>query len=403
MSRFLLSPCNNTLSHVAKCLVLRKELEARGHEVRLTVSAARADFLERVGEQAYFILPDIQEADGGSLPGFSWFRPERVEAVVRAEVNLLRSWQPDAVLGVFRFTGPLSAKLAGIPYDSLICGAMTPAFTDVLGFTADETGAAEQAKALRFFRRTCAERLRPALKTLGLPAVDDIFQLQVGRRTFLWDFPEFQPLPATPDYHHVGPIHWSGWPQPQVGLEKLDHLQGPIAYVAFGTGSVPPALLRHLIEALWRQGYVVALALGGQSAQHLPVDPARLAIFDFLPVELILERTTLMVCHGGQGVIFEALERRVTVFVLSLQPEQAQNGVCVERMGCGRRLLRGVVFTGAAADIETAFLARSVDSLGEDLSALLTDAKTPERLDLASRQIGAYRGAETLATWLENS
>jgi len=403
MSRFLLEPCNNTLSHVAKCLTLRELLEQRGHEVFLAVSAARAKFLDRLGENRYFVLPDIQEADAGSLPGFAWFRPERVEACVRAELDLLTKLRPDAVLGVFRFTGPLSAALAGIPYDSLICGSMTPAFKDILGFAADEPGAAAQAEAMQFFRRACAQRLRPALDTLGLPPVDDIFQLQVGRRTFLWDFPEFQPLPAPPGYHHVGPVLWSGWPQPEIGLDALDRLQDPIAYVAFGTGGMPPVLLRHLVEALWRMGYSVALALGGQAAAtDLPVDPSRLAVFEFLSVDLILEHVGLVVCHGGQGLIFEALCQRIPVFVLPLQPEQAQNGVCVERMGCGRRLLRGVVFAGPATNIEAAFLARSVDELADEMSAFLADEQTPTHLALAARQVSSYAGVNTLATLMEN-
>jgi len=401
MSRLLLAPCNNTLSHLAKCLALRAVLQRRGHEVLLAVAAARAAFLERLGEKDYFVLPDIQEADGGALPGFCWFRPERVEAVVRAEVKLLQELRPDAMLGVFRFTGPLSAALAEIPYDSLICGAMTPAFTGVLGFAADEPGAVAQAESLRFFRQACARRLQPALQALGLPAVDDIFQLQVGRRTFLWDTPEFQPLPPTPGYCHVGPILWSGWPQPQIGLDALDRLRGPIAFVAFGTGSAPPALLRHLIGALWQLGYSVALALGGQSAAaELPTDPTRLAVFEFLPTASILERAALIVCHGGQLLIFEALRQRLPVFVLPLQPEQAQNGRCIEAMGCGLRLQKGIVFTGASADSEAAFIARPLAAIAGEMADFLADASTPARLTLAARQLSRYRGAESVADFL---
>lgn len=404
MSRFLLEPCNNTLSHVAKCLALREVLEARGHEVFLAVSAARAAFLDRLGHDRYFVLPDIQEADDGPTPVFSWFRPKRVEACVRAEVDLLRRLRPDAVLGVFRFTGPLSAALAEIPYDSLICGSMTPACTDVLGFAADEAGAGEQGAALKVYRRACADRMRPAFAALGLDPVDDAWQLLLGRRTFLWDFPEFQPLPKTPGYHHVGPVHWSGWPRSQTGSDALDSLQGPIAYVAFGTGCVPPRLLRHLVEVLWRMGYSVALALGGQSTiAELPVSPTRLAVFEFLPVEQVLARASLVVCHGGQGLIFDAMRQRVPVFILPLQLEQAQNGICVERMGCGRRLLRGEVFTGQLDFSETAFLNRPVEVLAEEMSAFLADQQLPARLAQASEQVSRYQGVNDLALRLEES
>jgi UDP:flavonoid glycosyltransferase YjiC (YdhE family) len=404
MSRFLLEPCNNTLSHVAKCLALREVLERRGHEVFLAVSQARATFLDRIGQAGYFVLPDIQEADAGPAPAFSWFRPERVEACVRAEVDLLRQLRPDAVLGVFRFTGPLSARLAGVPYDSLICGAMTPACDEVLGFTPDDAGIEAQAAALRFFRQTCARRLRPALNSLGLDPVDDAWQLLEGRRSLLWDFPEFQPLPATPGYHHIGPVLWSGWPRPGSCADALDRLAGPIAYVAFGTGQVPQGVLQHLIAVLHHIGYAVALALGGQSS--LPVlapDPSRLAVFEFLPVDQALARASLVVCHGGQLLVFEAMRQQIPVFVLPMQPEQAQNGVCVERMGCGRRLLRGVVLTGAAADAEIAFLARPVAQVAKEISTLLDDPHTPARLARAAAQVGGYGGVDDLATQLETA
>jgi len=404
MSRYLLTPCNNTLSHIAKSLALRHQLEARGHEVLLAVSARRTAFLDRIGEGRYVVLPDIQESDAAPLPGFSWFRPERFEACVRAEVDLLRTLRPDAVLGIFRFTGPVSAALTGVPYDSLICGAMTPACTEVLGFAENEPGRQAQAEALDFFRRTSAQRLRPALARLGFPAIKDIWQLLEGNRTFLWDTPEFQPLPARPTYHHVGPVLWQLWPHHDIDLKKLDDLRGPIAYVAFGTGSVPAGWLAHLVEALWETGCSVALGLGGQpTPDDLPADPARLAVFDFLPAELALPRADLVVCHGGQGLIFEALRQRTPVFVLPMQPEQAQNGVCLERIGCGHRLLRGVVFRGDATDLEAAFLARPAQTLADEVAAFLANDRRVESLAAAAGQLNRYRGAEQLAAALEKS
>lgn len=402
MSRFLLLPCNNTLSHVAKALALRQVLEERGHEVFLAVSASRAQFLDRLGQDRYFVLPDIQEADAAPLPGFAWFRPERIQACVSAEVALMKQLQPDAVLGVFRFTGPLSAALANVPYDSLICGSMTPAFRGVLGFDANEFGAEDQAEAMRSFRRACAHRMRPAIAALRLPPVDDAWELLVGRRTFLWDYPEFQPLPITPGYCHVGPIHWAQWPRQEVDAAGLEKLRGSIAFVSFGTGSVPASLLKHLINVLWSMGYSVALALGGQSAVGLPHAPERLAVFEFLPVEIAFAHAKLLICHGGQGLVFEALRQRLPIFVLPMQPEQAQNGVCVERMGCGERLLRSVVFQGQADSYETAFLARPAHEVAAQITKCLDNEQVPLQLALASRNISGYNGAADLATLLEN-
>ena len=404
MSRYLLEPGNNTMSHIAKCLALRDVLTARGHEVFVAVTAQRAKELDRMAQSGYIVVPDIQEADGGPAPGFSWFRPKLLEACVRAEAAVIDALKPDRVLGVFRFTGSLSARLTGVSYDSLICGSMTPACTEVLGFAPDETGVDSQAAALSFFRSACARRIAPALKALHLPPVDDVWQLLVGRHTFLWDFPEFQPLPDTPGYRHVGPLAWSGWPSPCDANLRLDRLKGPMAFVAFGTGHVPQCLLRHLIEALWQLGYSVALALGGRSAGHdLPVAPERLAVFDFLPVDMTLTRASLVVCHGGQMLLFEAMQQHVPVFVLPLQPEQAQNGRCVERMGCGSRLLRGIVYSGSPSDTVSAFLALSTAELAARIAEFLADGRTDHSVDRAAAVVAHYSGVEALATALEDA
>lgn len=402
MSRFLLEPCNNTLSHVGKCLALREVLLARNHEVFIAVSPARAAFLDCLGVSDYFVLPDVQEADGGAAPSFSWFRPERVRHCVRAEFDLLQRLRPDRVLGVFRFTGALSAALADVPYDSLICGSMTPACPDVLGFEDGEAGVREQQAFLQFFRQACARRMRPAMLDLGLEPVDDVWQLLVGQRTLLWDFPEFQRLLPTASYHHVGPVHWTGWPRPRGVDDALDRLVGPVAYLAFGTGFVQPRLIRHLVEVLWRMGYSIALALGGQMlAAELPADPSRLATFDFLPVEDVLPRARVVVCHGGQGLIFDAMRRCIPVFVLPLQLEQAHNGVCVERMGCGRRLVRGVVYGGQADFGADMFLERPVEEVIDEMQGVLGDPETSLHLFRAGDAVRRYTGVVTLADRLE--
>lgn len=401
MSRFLLLPGNNTLSHIAKCLALREALEARGHETFLAVSSGRAGFLDQLGENRRFFLPDIQEADRSPTPTLAWFRPSRVEASVRAERALIAQLRPDAVLGVFRFTGKLSATLADVPYHSLICGSMTPACDEVLGFASHEAGAGEQADALRFFREVCARRMGPVLSALGLAPVDDVWQLLEGQQTLLWDFPEFQPLPPRPGYRHVGPLHWTGWPTSECAADALSGLEGPIAYVALGTGHASVPQLGRLIEILWQQGYAVALALGGLSAAGLPGASRRLAVFDFLPAATALARAALLVCHGGQMLVFEAMARRLPVFVLPQQPEQAQNGRCVERMGCGRRLLRGTVYRGQSAAAEEGFLARPAATVAAEMTEFLVDATLPAKLERAAQAVSRLPGVAALVTALE--
>lgn len=396
MARFLLLPGNNTLSHIAKCLALRNRLQSKGHEVHVAVSENRASFM-RLLDQPHHILPDLNDNDLSATPTLGWFRSQRLLTCIQAEVDLMRRLKPDRVLGVFRFTGGLSASLVGVPYDSLVCGSMTPACQEVLGFANDEPGVEEQAAALNFFRSAGANRFAPVLRQLGLGPVDDLWQLLLGEQTYLWDTPEFQPLPKQTDYHHVGPIVWSGWPYECRCSTKLDRLRSPIAFLAFGTGGVDAMLLHRLVDALLLMGYSVALALGGQAGQDWPSASENLAVFDFLPSESILPRADLVVCHGGQMLIFEALQRQLPVFVLPMQSEQAQNGRCLERLGCGQRLLRGFVFNNIRGGTEVIINSTSAEQLADTMADYLSTVSIPQRLMECARMLDRYSGEINLA------
>jgi hypothetical protein len=279
---------------------------------------------------------------------------------------------------------------------------MTPACMDVLGFGPSEPGAEEQAAAMTFFRQACARIMTPALSALGAEPVEDLWELLVGRRTFLWDFPEFQPVSSRPGFHHVGPIQWSGWPCQGFDQAAFDALPDPVALLSFGTGAVRVAEAERFIEVLSRLGYSVAVATSGprKSSSLLRAGP-RVAIFDFLPMEAALSRAALVCCHGGQGLVFDALQHAIPVLVLPFQPEQSQNGRCLERMGCGKRVARGAVFRGVPEVGSAAFLAKPLAELESEIGCFLADTELPHRLAQSSSFIKNYQGAASLADMLE--
>jgi len=108
----------------------------------------------------------------------------------------------------------------------------------------------------------------------------------------------------------------------------------------------------------------------------------------------LLERAALLICHGGQQTVFEALVRGVPVGVFPFHPEQAQNGLCLERLGAGARLVPPTVFWGSSDVYVRALDAMDDAQLDARLLALrgLT-ARTPDP--------GLDRGAERVAERLE--
>lgn len=402
--KFLLVPENNSLSHIAKCLALEAALTARGHEVLVAVSRKNAVFVRSVGGGiSCCVLPDIQENDEAGLPTVEWFRrPQRIIDCMKAENALLREFRPDRVLGVFRFTLKASAQLAGIPYDSLTCGCMLPDSPEVLGFAPGEPGAGLQRQYLELFYRYAGAKVSVALTALGLDPVDDIRMMLLGERTFLWDFPEFVPSAPQSGVRHIGPITWNGWPHDAIDIGTLTSRVQPLAIVAFGTCKARPAVADRIIRLLCRLGYQVVLAAGGQD-ELLQVTEARplVTACRFAPLHQLLPQAALLVCHGGQMTMFEALARQIPVLVMPFQPEQAHNGVCIERLGCGKRLIAPQPFLGNPGVYIEAFNATTDEQLAAIITGLTENADTSRNLAIAHRLLAQYDGIETLTTQLE--
>lgn len=402
MMKFLLIPGNNSLSHVAKCLALEAELVNRGHQVLIAVSEKHSPFLGRMNV-VHTVLPDIQEVDDGPAPSLEWFRSiERIRFCIQAEVDLMARYQPDRVLGVFRFTTKMAANALGIDFDGLICGCMLTDHDEVLGFGPDDAGEASQAEYLDNFFRFAGRKISRAAALLGLPPVEDARTMLDGRRTFLWDFPEFMPLPHQPQRIHVGPLQWHHWPN--ADPEPPSHIDGgrPLALISFGTCCASRPAAQKLADCLIDMGYNVLVAAGGQNdLMQIRSDKERLTIWPFAPLKPLIGRAALVVSHGGQMTLFESLAQGVPVVVMPFQPEQAHNGVCLERLGCGRRLIPAVAYKGNSTVYLEALAGRKRNEIRDAIQVLTRHPDTPTRLAQFKKIMHKYTGAAQMAELME--
>jgi|GEM_PF-1484048 len=403
--KYLLIPGNNSLSHVVKCLAISDALKARGHEARIAVSRKHSIFLQQLAIE-HIVLPDIQENDESGFPSVEWFRkPQQIMDCINAEVELLKTYRPDRVLGVFRFTLKASAQIAGVPYDSLSCGCMIPDSLDVLGYADEEPGREIQQIILDGFYRYAGSKIGAVVSSFGLPKSNgDVRHMLKGERTFLWDFPEFARLPQRADLLHVGPLVWNHWPCDAVDHNALVNGGLPLAVLAFGTCTVCLPAAKRIIGILVDRGYRVLLAAGGQKEflNMFPDDP-RVTAYTFAPLPGILPHTDILVTHGGQMTVFEALQNEVPVVVMPFQPEQAHNGVCLERMGCGTRLVPPQPFQGNPSIFIDALGRMTDEEIGSKVDGLVQNPMTKRRLTEAREIIGRYGGIEKIADVLGES
>lgn len=400
--RFLLIPENNSLSHIAKCLSIKDGLLARGHEIHIAVSKRRSVFLDQLGIE-YHVLSGIQETDNGGFPSFSWFsQPKRIVDCINEEVALIRKIKPHRVLGVFRFTLKASSQITNVPYDSLICGCMLPESEDVLGFSGEEADIDVQRKSINTFFQYAGGRASQAFSSLGLSEISDIRCALRGDRTFLWDFPEFMPLPEHPNNIHVGPIALNHWPVDSIDINRIANFQNPLAVVSFGTCMKDTATMTRISRILLELGYNVLIAAGGQEEMMdiLPNEP-RVMSCSFAPLNQIFPYASLLVTHGGQMTIFEALQNKVPILVMPFQPEQAHNGVCLERVGCGSRLISSQSFKGDSDVYIDALRHMEDDEIISRITGLCRHPDLKDNLDKMKNIVSSYKGTDALVHLLE--
>lgn len=400
--RFLIVPGNNSLSHIFKALSVTDALRVRGHEVAIGIAGNRAEFLARLGYE-HHILPDLQETDGTGFPTIEWFKhPQHVEHCLRTEADLIRAVRPDRVLGIFRFTLKASCQLSGVPFDSLACGCVMPEVQEVLGFAPGEPGIEDQKVILGAFHRYAGKKVSHALSLLGLDPVADVRQLLKGERTFLWDFPEFMPMAPAPDLLHIGPLRSTHMPRDRVDVHALAQGDRPLAIVGFGTCMSAPAVAERLTRILTSLGYHVVVAAGALPEMgHVLPDHPRVTVCRFAPMDELLPHARLLVTHGGQMTVFEALQQSVPALVMPFQPEQAHNGVCLERIGCGCRLVPPIPFGGDSSGYVNALAAMTDGQIAAKIDGLVGREDTRRHLERIRRVMDNYHGVEALVSVLE--
>ncbi|MDT8379888.1 MAG: glycosyltransferase [Desulfotignum sp.] len=379
-------------------------LSSRGHEVHIGAGRKYSDFLSKAG-YPYSVLPSIQEVDGSGFPTLEWFGDSAyIRHCIVAEADLLKRLRPDRVLGVFSFTLAVSSAIARVPFDGLICGCMLRASGDILGFHGDEKDILEQRANMDTFFHYAAQKINLSVNGLAPFKIKDARELLEGERTFLWDFPEFKDLPIRDDVFHVGPILYKD--SRSSGRIHLPIFPDPgkTVVISFGTCSCHPGILMRLARICRGAGFRVVIAAGGyREYMDLFKSDSGVCVQLFPDLDEVLTEADLFISHGGQLSVFQALKARVPVMVMPFQPEQAHNGVCLERIGCGRLLVAPTPFQGNPRVYLNALDAVSDEEITDMMNYLYSDLDVRAKLVNTGRLLEQYSGAEQLVPILERA
>lgn len=335
-----------TLAHVARPLALARGLAADRYEVSFACDPRYADFVAGEG----WPLRPIESIESARFTdalarGRPPYDVATLTRYVEQDLAVLRELKPDAVIGDFRLSLSVSARVAGIPYATIASAYWSP--------FARQRYPVPDHPLVRIAGLAIAQRIfdvvRPAAfaryaaplnqvrRSRGMPSLgNDLRRTYTDADFVLYaDPPELIALDPLPANHRVlGPVLWSPRVAPPAWWDEVPD-DKPIVYVTMGSSGSK----RDLAAVLDALGGVRCSVLAATAAD----DPARYVranafVANYLPGDAAARRARLVVCNGGSPTSHQALAAGVPVLGIARNLDQHLNMQGVERAGAGRVL-----------------------------------------------------------------
>lgn len=351
--KVLVQAYTHTLSHISRPLAVARELRTRGHDVLFTGEGSNKRFIE---EEGFTVLPlyepDPKELFGNIRSGkLQFISDENLIRMIETDVALYKVVSPDVVLTDGRFSAPLSTHLTGIKHAAIVNVSSTEyralpyiPFFDWIPETLVDQGAG--------FRKFL-NRFNLALEMFVFDNAMGIFKKlskQYGSKkritatncltgkdlTLLADIPEYFPTRNLPsDYAYIGPITWNHSGTIPLWWESASR-QKPLVYFTMGSTGIEK-LFKTIYENLSTMPITAIISTGGHKAGLKTLDD-KIYVEEFLDGDKVMEISDLVVCHGGNGTIYQALQHGKPILGIPTIPDQDFNMRRVEALGVGKKV-----------------------------------------------------------------
>ncbi len=332
-----------TLAHLARPMVLAQALQAQW-QVALACSPAYREFAHQSGLEL-LPLESISPAQFRSAVdrGTRFYSAATLRRYVVNDLALIKSYQPDLIVGDFRLSLSISARVAGIPYAAISSAHWSsyyrhPAYpmpvlplTRILGARIGQFFYHYASPwALAYFCRP----FNQVRREYGLPQLgNDLRPFYTdAEQVFYTDVPELYPTDGLPTHHHyIGPTIW----EPPAALPSWwdTREEGEIlAYLTLGS-SGDSKLLPRILGVLGALKGVSLVATAG--AKLSGVLPSNIRQADYLPGALAARRSRFVICNGGSLTAQQALSAGVPVIGICSNMDQFLNMEAVVACGAG--------------------------------------------------------------------
>lgn len=353
-----------TLTHVARPAVLVRALAAAGHHPVLACPDRwPAVWRGLPGKRVPLISLDPKIFLARLAAGTAVYLSTEIRRMVLEDLSLFDAVRPDVVVGDFRISLAISARLAGIPYVNLINAYWNPA-AQVLPWPVPENplvslmGSRLSGCVFRavqpLIRRLHARPSDAVRRECGLAPLTDVRRVYCDADLCLHPDPHGMVRMASggPPHRVIGHLAWS---PPDCDLPSwwADLPPGrSCIYVSMGSSGAVQRLSAVIAGAV-RAGLPVVVSTAGRL--QVPAQSGVMSA-EWLPGEVVAQRARLVICNGGSPSAYQALAGGALVLGITSNLDQYLAMDSLAAAGLGVRMRAGEVTADRITATATALL-----------------------------------------------
>jgi UDP:flavonoid glycosyltransferase YjiC (YdhE family) len=333
------------LAHYLRCLVLADQYDRDEFEIYFLHSENYSSFIEEHGYQTFSAstFDSTLVMDCAANFDFSWLAHDVIEKVFLAQVAAIKLLNPDLVIGDVAPSLKMAAEYTNVEYHALMNGYMSPYYAKQrrLSKTHPAYSMLQRLPASMSERfTTYGERLsfwnihipfkRLRIK-YKLRSVSNYLWETQGDQNLICDLPYLFPQHRLPvNYKFIGPLIYRKQRAETAGLlSQLDDAKQTICVCLGSTGNWSG--LKFLNDPYFARFNIIAAGDGSRT-----LSASNIIRRQFINLPEVLERTDLLICHGGNGTINCGIQANAYMLCLTAHFEQEWNVYALEEYGLGK-------------------------------------------------------------------
>ena len=331
-------------AHVTRTLMLAKEL-ASEFEVRIAISRQFLSLAEELRIDTRLVDLPVVDYDKFARGESVFDTEEIVERFAATYGAVLDEFKPHGVVSSMPMAARIPIRARRIPHVTIFDACNHPQFR--LPEELNEEQESERIERANLM----LGRLNAVAKRMNAPEEKSLRMFFIADLNVLPDLPSLFPIREPPrSFVYMGPVTWKGTGKPLDPAVAID-ANKPLVYVTMGS-SGNREHMKTIAEGLRASRFQVVMTTGGVIGAREMKSYERPGFYvrDFLPGDKVIasSQQTIVICHGGIGTVYQALEHKARgIIVIPAHQQHRRIGNRLAEIGLGRRVtesdLPGVV------------------------------------------------------------